>query len=127
MEKKSFAEILAEVKDANPNPRGSDFSNREPEPLSDQAGHHLSLVGELRPASVRQLVLDGVPLAWDPCGCCDFPPLWIDPDRARAAAKKGKPVLREGNACATYLDLWRDACGDVVVAHGEVDWPGALE
>src|SRR4051794_9073524 len=71
MRKKSFGEILAEAKAANPSPRRTDFSNWQPqEEFRDQAGFELTLVGVVNPGHARQLVLDGAALASDDgCAC----------------------------------------------------------
>ena len=122
MDRKSFAEILAGVKAENPNPRVQDFTNWEPQSLRDQSGHELRPLGSITPADARQLVLEGAVLAWDGCGCGDYPPAWIDPRVARTAADRGKPTLEQGNACRTHLDLWTDDCGDLVCMHGDVAW-----
>jgi hypothetical protein len=79
------------------------------------------------PAEAVQRVSDGALVAFEGCGCGGWAgcaPEWFTGDRLLRLRTGPGPRFVRGHGAPTWIDVWASGAGEVVFAHGEVDWAG---
>ena len=120
---KPFAEVVREV-EQQPVATVRDYSGVV-DPNGRRWHQHLA---EISPARALELVKEGAPVAWDPCGCggyCGFD--WFAADDVARMVAAGTPTVRHTKRKRGNLSVWTsDDGGVLVVAEDAVQWGDAI-
>jgi len=125
--KRTFAEIVEEVRATPPTPiqvrpGGVNAAGQ----LFDPSGSLLAARSVIDPARAAALVSDGALVAFEGCGCGGFAggcqPQWADAGSLARLRAAGNPRFVKGYGSPTWIDEWSSESGAVVFLHGDVKW-----